>query len=275
VDPTVPRPFVVDQVLELIDGLDDEPLTPPELCPDLDLPAWQMLRDHDPDWLLPGAGTMPEDRVVAMSTNPTFVDAFLLGLNTQVVGELRFRNIPIRTGCTPMRQFWARADTASDGYADDIVGVHRWAAGSDLGSLDHQTPQAASADLVIVFRTPLFRRYPRTLVYLTPAPLVGGTPDWVADPDLAERLEPTFQGTITPDITFFGFDLEPELGARHWVVLEEPPHGVQFFNTEPADSGWDANRRNDFLDVGTDGGTFGAAAFVEPFRVMLRGEALL
>jgi hypothetical protein len=275
IDPTVARPFVVDRVLGLIDGLDDQPLTPPELCPDLDLPAWQMVRDHDPDWLVPGAGSMPEDRVVAMSTNPQFTDAFLLGLNTQTLGELRFRNIPIQTGCTPLRQFWARADVTSDGYADDIVGVHRWAADSELGSVGHQTPQAASADLVIVFRTPLFRRYPRTLVYLAPAPQNGGVPDWEADPDLAARLEPTFQGTITPDITFFGFDLEPALGAVHWVVLEEPPHGVQFFNTEPAESGWTALRRADFLATGSDGGTFAAAAFAEPFRVMLRGEALL
>lgn len=275
VDPTVDRPFVLDCVLELIDGLDDQPLTPPELCPDLDLPAWQMVRDHDPDWLLPGAATMPEDRVVAMSTNPEFIDAFLLGLNTQTLGELRFRNIPVQSGCTPLRQFWARADVASDRYADDIVGVHSWAADSPLGSVQHQTPQAASADLVVVFRTPLFRRYPRTLVYLTPAPLSGGVPDWEAEPDLARRLEPTFQGTITPDITFFGFDLEPDLGAVHWVVLEEPPRGVQFFNTEPVASGWDATRRADFLATGADGGTFAAAAFAEPFRVMLRGEALL
>ncbi|MFC5142934.1 hypothetical protein ACFPK1_32255 [Actinomycetospora rhizophila] len=273
VDPTVERPSVVDQVLDLIDGLEEPVLAPPELCPDLDIPAWAMLRDHAPDWLVPGGLTMPEDRVVALSTNPEFVDAFLLGLNTQTIGELRFRNIPVRTGCTPLRQFWSRADPSTGTYADDIRGIHTWPADSALGSITHQTPQAASADLVVVFRSPLFRRYPRTLVHLTPAPPDGdGDPDWEADPDLAVRLEPTFQGTLTPEITFFGFDLEPALAARHWVVLEEPPHGVQFFSEERPE--WDATRRNDFR-TGADGGTFAAAAFAEPFRVLLRGSALL
>ncbi|MFC7529258.1 hypothetical protein [Actinoplanes sp. GCM10030250] len=275
IDPTAGRPFVVDRVLDLIAGLDDQPLTPPELCPDLDIPAWQMLRDRDPDWLLPGAGTMESDRVVAVQTNPAFVDAFLLGLNTQTIGELRFRNIPIRTGCTPLRQFWARTNPATESYDDDIVGVHRWPDAGPLGSPDHQTAAAAGADLVIVFRTTLFRRYPRTLVYLTPAPLAGGQPDWEADPDLSQRLLPVFQGALTPEIVFFGFDLEPALGRGHWVVLEEPPHGVQFFSGPTP--GMSAARAEVLTQPGAhpDGAAFADAAFADPYRVMIRGVALI
>lgn len=279
IDPTVDRPFVVDRVLGGITGLDDQPLTPPELCPDLDIPAWQLLRDHAPDWLLPGAQQLAEDSVVAVETNPVFVDAFLLGLNTQTLGELRFRNIPIRTGCTPLRQFWSRTDPASETYLDDIVGVRAWPAGSTLGSPAHQTPAAASADLVVVFKSPLFRRYPTTLVYLTPAPLAGGQPDWDADPDFDQRLLPSFQGSITPDLTFFGFDLEPVRGALHWVVLEEPPQGFQFFNSArrpdgTAMPGFDAARIARF-DGALDGAAFADAAFADPYRVMIRGEALI
>ena len=276
VDPTVDRPFMVDRVLWDITGLDDQPLTPPELCPDLDIPAWQFLRDHNPNWLLPGAGTLPEDRVVAVATNPAFVDAFLLGLNTQVTAELRFRNIPIRSGCTPARQFWARADVATGTYHDDIVGVHGWPGTSALGTAAHQTPAAASADLVIVFRTPLFRRYPGTVVYLTPAPLDGaGQPDWEADPDHTVRLLPSFQGSITPDLTFFGFDLDPPLGQRHWVVLEEPAHGVQFFNTAPP--GLAPAKVAVLADpvAHPDGAAFADAAYADPYRVLLRGSAMI
>ncbi|HEX8135504.1 MAG TPA: hypothetical protein VF880_18990, partial [Actinomycetes bacterium] len=143
VDPTGSRPFVVDRVLGTISGLDGQPLTPPELCPDLDLPGWQFLRDHDPDWLLPGAQQLTDDAVTGVSTNPAFVDAFLLGLNTQVLGELRFRNIPLVAGCTPLRQFWARANPAGESYDDDIVGVHSWPTGSALGAASHQTPAAS------------------------------------------------------------------------------------------------------------------------------------
>lgn len=275
-DPTADRPFVVDRVLSLITGLDDQPLTPPELCPDLDIPAWQMLRDHDKDWLLPGAQQMAEDTVAAVATNPTFVDAFLLGLNTQMLGELRFRNISIRAGCTPLRQFWARADTATDTYLDDIVGVHNWPPASALGSTAHQTAAASSADLVVVFHTPLFRRYPPTVVYLTPAPLVGDDPDWEADPDLGARILPSFQGSVTPDIVFFGFDLQPALGARHWVVLEEPPQGFQFFNSTTGPDGTAIPGVDPVTFNGAlDGGTFAEAAFADPYRVLIRGSALI
>jgi hypothetical protein len=272
VDPTGSRPFVVDRVLGTISGLDGQPLTPPELCPDLDLPAWQFLRDHDPDWLLPGAQQLAEDAVTGVSTNPAFVDAFLLGLNTQVLGELRFRNIPVVARCTPLRQFWARANPARDSYDDDIVGVHLWPASSALGDASHQTPAASGADLVVVFRSPLFRRYPGTLVYLTPAPLVGGAPDWTADPDFAQRVPPAFQGQIAPDLTFFGFDLDPTLADRQWVVLEEPPRGYQFFNAPAA--GWDAARVAKFTGA-TDGADFAHAAFADPYRIMIRGESLV
>lgn len=275
IDPTGDHPFMVDRVISGIVGLDDQPLTPPELCPDLDIPAWQFLRDHNSNWLLPGAGTLEENDVVAVETNPTFVDAFLLGVNTQIVSELRFRNIPIRSRCTPLRQFWARTNPATETYDDDIRGVHLWPDSSPLGSITHQTPAAASADLVIVFRTPLFRRYPQTLVYLTPAPLVGGTPDWTAEPVFTNRLVPSFQGAITPDIVFFGFDLDPSLGRRYWVVLEEPPHGFQFFSG-PVE-GMSAARREVFTKplLHNDGAAFGDAAFADPFRVMIRGQSLI
>jgi hypothetical protein len=273
IDPTVERPFVVDRVLATISGFDDQPLTPPELCPDLDIPAWQFLRDHNPNWLLPGAGTLPQDGVVAVETNPAFVDAFLLGVNTQVIGELRFRNISIRTGCTPLRQFWARTNPATESYDDDIIGVHNWPGTSALGSTAHQTPAAASEDLVIVFRTPLFRRYPQTIVYLTPAALIGGEPDWDGTPNFAQRLAPSFQGAITPEIVFFGFDLDPAQGRRYWIVLEEPPHGYQFFCR--ADTGsWPPARIAKF-NTANNGADFADAAFADPYRVMIRGASLI
>jgi hypothetical protein len=90
---------------------------------------------------------------------------------------------------------------------------------------------------------------------------------------------PSFQGAVTPDITFFGFDLDPELGARHWVVLEEPPHGFQFYNAtvQPDGTpipGFDAARTAKFHGA-TDGANFADAAFADPYRVMIRGSALI
>ena len=156
-------------MLDAAGVVDGDPTAPVELTPDLDLPAWQFLRDHAPEWLLPGAGTLLDDTVVALTTNPAFVDAFLLGLNAQVVAELRFRNYPLIPGWTPVRTFWDRANAATGAVDDDIVDIATWPADSPFGAASHQTPSASSADLVVLFNTPLFREYPGTLVYLVPA----------------------------------------------------------------------------------------------------------
>jgi hypothetical protein len=208
--------------------------------------------------------------VVLVQTNPVFVEALLLGLNAQTLGELRFRNLPIISGCTPLRQFWSLADHATGQFVDDIEGVHRWLANSPLGSPTHRPADAPGAGLVLVLRTALFRLYPRTLLYLTPAPLHNGQPDWAPAPDLTKRVLPSFQGNITPEITYFAFDLAPALGLRHWVILEEPAHGLAFFNNTdpPAD-------RKPGMDAATDGATFADQAFADPLRVMLRGDTLI
>ncbi|AKF86651.1 hypothetical protein MFUL124B02_30905 [Myxococcus fulvus 124B02] len=263
IDPTVPEPLVVRRVLDGITGLSEPKLAPVEVCLGLDMPVWRFLRDHAPDWLLPGVGSLKEDDVVAVQSNPAFVDAFLLGLNAQILSELRWRNIPIAAGCTPLRMFWGQVDSATDSRKPDIVGVANWPAASSLGSDAHQPPPPVGTDLVVVFRSDLFRRYPRTLVYVTQAALVNGEPDWHAEPDLASgRLLPTFQGSIGEDITFFRFDLDPQAARKWWVVLEEPPSGYTF--------------RNDVgLGGAQDGADFADHTFNDPLRVLIRGEALI
>ena len=79
---------------------------PYEVEPDLDLPAWTWLRDNAPEWLLPNAGLVEPDSVIAVRSNPGFVDALLLGLSSQAVAELRWRGVPLVAGAMPMRTFW-------------------------------------------------------------------------------------------------------------------------------------------------------------------------
>jgi hypothetical protein len=267
-DPTAARPAIVERVL---DGVSDavgtveaDPTVLVELTPDLDLPAWRFLRDEAPEWLLPGAGTLKEDSVVGLTTNPAFVDTFLLGLNTQVVGELRFRNYPLIPGWTPVRTFWDRANAATGDVDDDIVDIGAWPASSSFGAPSHQTPSASSADLVVLFNTPLFREYPGTLVYLVPARRdAGGALDWATRPSFDAPQFPTFQGRISPDLTFFGFDLDPALGAERWVVLEETVNGRRFFNaaTKPSSA--------------TNGADLARDTVSAPRRVLIRGDVLL
>ncbi|MEV8097956.1 hypothetical protein [Kitasatospora sp. NPDC085879] len=262
-DPTAEDAPARVRVLAGIDGLDPaQPLAPPEVCVGLDRPVWRDLNDAFAEWLLPGAGNLPDDSVNAVQTNPVFTDAFLVGYNTQLVGELRWRNLPIATGCTPLRVFWDRADTASGQRVDDIVGVANWPPGSALGAAEHRPGGAAGGDLVLLFRGQLFLRYPKTLLYLVSA-VHGGGVDFDADPDpAATRVLPAFQGRIGADITFFGFqDLPAGDIASHWVVLEEPPSGYRFFNDAVS-------------PAGRDGARFADEAFADPVRVLVRGDGL-
>ena len=257
------------RVLDSIDGLDPaEPFAPPEICPDLDLPAWRFLRDEARDWLLFGRDSIQADDVVAVGTNARFINAFLAGLNTQALGELRWRNIPTRSGCTPLRRFWDRIApaTAPSPFqpTTDIKGIALWDRSRPLGDRHHAPDPDLTRQLVLVFKTPLFRRYPRTLVYLTSAALNGaGAPNWIADAPFTGNIAPVFTGEIDPDFVFFGFPVKPEDLASRWVVVEEPPPGYRFSEAKLSAS----------MEI--DGGRAAADAFASPTRVLFRGDRFL
>lgn len=268
-DPTIDRPSLVERVVGVIVGIDDDPLDPQDLAPVLPLPAWRFLRDVAPDWLLPGAEGLPTDTVVVLTTNPAFVDAFLLGLNAQLLAELRFRNLPIIAAWTPLRTFWDRAHPASGAIDDDIAEIADWPDDSPFGSVQHQSPSASSADLVLLFNTPLFREYPGTVVYLVPvARGANGVPDWATDPALTSPIFPSFQGQLAVEQVYVGFDLDPVLVVEHWVVLEETVRGRRFWN-----------ERNGPLApaivAAADGAAVAKAAVSAPRRVLIRGDKLL
>jgi hypothetical protein len=254
----------VIRVIGAIGGLDAaRPLAPPEVCVGLDRPVWRDVEGAFPEWLLPGVGRLLEDTVIAVETNPAFVDALLTGLNSQLLSELRWRNIPVATGCTPLRAFWQRADTASGDRVDDVVGLHAWDAGSDLGDAQHRPPGAAGRDLVVVTRGQLFLRYPATIVYLQSARHAGAVDFSRSPADDAVRILPTFQGRIGRDVTFFGFQgVLPEAIAENWVVFEEPPAGFRFANDRVP------------RPIALDGAGFADAAFADPVRVLLQGDVL-
>jgi hypothetical protein len=264
-DPTRPDSSARTRVLGQFAGLDSAaPTAPPELCPRVDLPTWRFLNELAPDWLLPGVATLKEDRVVAMETNPIFMESFLVGLNGQLLAELRWRNIPIASGCTPMRVFWDRTNTAGGERVDDLRGVSSWDVASALGNPRHRPDGVGGADPVLVFRGQLFLRYPQTLLYLLSAEHEE-TPDFGRDPEEdAVRLLPTFQGRIGSDVTFFGFqNLSPADIGRYWIALEEPPAGYRFYNNVPAAA------------AATNGADFAKIAFANPVRVLISGADLV
>ena len=222
VDPTVATPPAARRVLATLPGITS--LAPVEIEPELDLPLWSFLSPKSPDWLLPGAGDLELHGVIGVSTNPPFVHALLAGANHQSAAELRWRNVPMTSRWSPLRRFWQRADGSLD-----IAPIKGWPEASPLGSAPLRAPGVHDAEAVAVFRTPLFRRYPATVVYLFKARPGWAEPTEADLKDQASRVDPTFTGTIGDDITFFGFPVLPEALSDHWVVLEEPPAGYRFY----------------------------------------------
>ncbi len=244
IDPTVDRPFVIDFVLGEIEGLREPVLSEPDVAPELDIPLWSFVAKETPNWLLPGAGDIPLDRVLAVSTNPPFIEALLVGANHQAVGELRWRNLPVTTGWMPLRRFWQSitdvAVSADHGVACDVkpildiaapipAAAPLWPDQTALGDVSH-ADNVEGAMLVVVLHTELFRRYPKTQVYLAPN-ANGENWEGAVPPDvdsLGGRVWPVFSGVFHPELVFFGFPRPPDVARSHWLVLEEPPPGIRF-----------------------------------------------
>ena len=235
-------------------GVDCKRLIRPEFEVGLNFPTWELLKDKDVEWLLPGVNSLEKDSVLALQTNPAFIDAFMVGINSQFMSEMRWRDLAVNRTCTPLRMFWGQVNYTTGKRQADIEPLAQWAEfpAEKIGALSHQTIQPVDVidpanqtgnRLVIVFRSDLFRRYPATLVYLV-KPAAGDDVDkLLTDPPELDYPEgdhgthkffgPLFVGSITPEITFFSFDVSPEELDKYWLVLDEPPTELRFRNTEP------------------------------------------
>lgn len=267
-DPRKPDAPGRQRLCSMLVGVDCSRLIPPEFPIGLDFPTWTLLKTYDQEWLLPGASSLEKDSITALQTNPTFIDCFMLGINTQFMSEMRWRDLAVARTCTPLRMFWGQVDYTTQKREPDIQPLAEWAkAPADpLGALSHQAIQphdlenAGGSRLVIVFRSDLFRRYPSTLVYLvkpdpnvdtdepphdpeTPlnkllkAPPALDMPEGEADIEQWRKARkcfgPVFAGTLTPELTFFTFDVTPSKLDEYWLVLDEPPTELRFRNDQP------------------------------------------
>ncbi|MFN2139784.1 MAG: hypothetical protein ACK2U5_04850 [Candidatus Promineifilaceae bacterium] len=283
--------FMVRRVLSRIEGLDDQPLTPPELCLDFHIPAWKFLKEYAEEWFLPGLGQLQletvdgeghivvdseKDPVIPARTNAYFSDAFLVGFNQQALAELRWRNIPVAAGCTPLRRFWEplgrNPHNGQMEASEDIRGLHAWG-DTPLGDAGHEAPAAVGENLVLIFKSQIWRRYPETLVYLLPEdPLSDRQPK---DPNWqAVHIEPNLHVEIGPDIVAFGF---PQVDAlldaqgkitlnKHWVVIEQVPRGINFYNVNKLEGQAAMNMING------NSAQFADIAFAPPVRVLIHGS---
>lgn len=278
IDPRGPNPPVLLRIKSRIKGLTLNTLEPPEIPVGLDFPTWTLLRDKAKEWILPGISGLPKDSIVAMQTNPSFIDAYLVGINTQLLGEMHWRNMAVDRRATPLLMFWGNVNFATGVRQADIQPLSSWSATSALGDLAHQVIQPGDTtgkrDLVIVFRTDLFRRYPRTVVYLAkPTPTADdalrATPEFsytAATKANRRFLGPIFQGALGPDVVFFSFDVDPATLGQYWLVLDEPPSELRFRAVDGGGNPLGGNAQN--------AAAFAAATIDKPTRVGIDGAFL-
>jgi hypothetical protein len=202
------------QTDDLFEPIMDAPMFPQ--------PMYEALRDHSQDFLFPGLEFVPPDTVTLLETNPSFVESFLVGLNTEMNRELLWRNYPTDQRGTYFLRFW---DTSVDNSQspDNIDMINKW------GDTKLGNNVKTGEQLVLLIRGELLRRYPNSVIYAVPAVKNGEQLDLHPNPN--EELHPLFRGTLKPDVTFLGFKMKKEdaiADPGFFFVIQEHPTEPRF-----------------------------------------------
>ncbi|MDR7294700.1 hypothetical protein J2X16_000021 [Pelomonas aquatica] len=179
--------------------------------PRLPFPLSRKLEVLAPDVFLPGVGLLPDDFIMAVQTNPRFVEALMLGANHEMGREMLWRGLPTDQRGTPFQHFWQRLDDEVD-----IEPIHRWNA-VPLGEQPLST-----AMVVLLFRGQLIKRYRNLTIYAYrqtgDETKPGGAGGMVAGENL--RV-PVIRGQLLADIDYVGFRIAPTELNKYFFIVEE------------------------------------------------------
>lgn len=259
---------VLDEILASVNLPDrlapkDNTLTEVMAYPVFDTPMYTELLAMSTDTFVPNLGLLPPNSVTLLENDRRFIESYLVGLNHELAREMLWREFPTDLRGTPFRQFWdPRAAPALPGESADqrrerlydIPPIHRWGPTALLGNNPNPQPEPDDppppANLVLVIRGDLLRKYPTTAVYAHKAawpdkPNQPGVPDTSGERELAPlpagedpprtlvRL-PIYEAKVEPDIYLLGFDLDAptargDNGDLGWFfVLKERPGDPRF-----------------------------------------------
>jgi hypothetical protein len=238
--------------------------------PRLLFPLSRKLEMIAPDVFLPGVGVLPDDFIMAVQTNPRFVEALMVGANHEMGREMLWQGIPTDQRGTPFQHFWQRLDGKTD-----IECIHQWNA-LPLGTQPGSTPM-----LVLLIRGQLLARFPNLSIYAykiagdekrpggaEPPPQPGVEPEM----NPAKALMPVLRGHLGRDISYVGFPILPEEIGAYFFIIEEHMTEPRFGFDERVGNGQNSNSWQDvdWVDIGVDNGRyFGAVALrkAQPTKV--------
>jgi hypothetical protein len=191
------------------------------LAPSFPQPMYEALRDLSQELMLPGLDAILPDSVLGLETNRRFVEAYMIGLNVEMARELLWRGFPTDQRGTYFNTFW--------GGGQDISPLHSWGE-QPLGDAPSQSPRE---QFVMLLRSPLLRRYPNAVIYLTPAVVANGVRAPSEVP--ADEKFPVFAGAMQPDVSFMGFAISADEatgsgghGNGYYLVIQQHPTEPRF-----------------------------------------------
>jgi hypothetical protein len=229
-----------------------DPLEPIMAAPTFPQPMYIPLRDLSQDYLLPGSGLIPPDTLGAVVANHAFIESYMVGLNHEMARQLLWNGYPTDQRGSYFRQFWDVAGyvpqpgdpTDPAKLAEllkDIAPVNTWPPGQSLG-LNLNRTDVVPDSVVLLIRGELLRRYPNAVIFAGKAKAGQGGDNGKVLDETDERY-PIFRGTLSPDITFLGFNLSAA-DARggtaasplgYFFVFQEQPTEPRF-GLEPQSS---------------------------------------
>ncbi|MEH0845739.1 hypothetical protein V6U81_25470 [Micromonospora sp. CPCC 205711] len=222
-----------------------DPLRPRAVAPRFPQPMSRPLTALDGQMMLPGIDGIPDDSLAVLVGNPSFIEAYMAGLNHELSREMLWRGLPTDPGATFADRFWDTRGNPDQvgGPPSQLPPIESWTA--DLG---HNAAGVGGPDmLVLMVKGRLLLRYPHTIVYAAKAvPRLDAFGAHVSGPDGQPiptpgplQRYPQFRGTIDPDVTYLGFDLTVDAargghGDLGWFfIIQEQPTAPRFGLDEP------------------------------------------
>ena len=234
-------------------GTGTDPLQPIETGPKYPHAMYAALAQLSPEWMLPGISEVETNCATLLTTNPAFIEAYMVGLNDELSRELLWREFPADRRVTFFQSFWAAAGA-------DIPPISTFDGAGHLGGQVASGP--GTGQLILLIRATLFQRYPNAMVYAAQAEWASGVRQ------LTDNVQyPVFRGDFGQDVTFFAFNIadpkgsnDPAAGNAGWyfVIAEhvtEPRVGLEpAKSTTPTDlwndlSWQEVQLKGNYIDV--------------------------
>ena len=211
-----------------------DPLQQVMAHPEFPAPLALALLQEAPNAILPGLGALPMNRVALLETNPSFIEAFLVGVNHEMNREFLWREFPTDQRGTPFKHFWPRPPQ-DGGDGREIEEIARWRVDRRLGT---NLAGGRGAETVLLVRGEVLRRFPYMIVMAAPAIDAAGTPG----PFSAWRL-PKFPVPFGNDSMAYVFDLDVNvaLGLPGWFFVFQEPRAVPRYGFDVSSSGGSAS----------------------------------